>query len=41
MRRALGPARFVREIELAGGHAHPHILALHDSGETDFATAIL
>ena len=38
---ALGPARFVREIELAGGLAHPNILALHDSGEADFATAIL
>jgi len=32
---ALGPERFVREIELAGGLAHPNILALHDSGEAD------
>ena len=32
---ALGPERFVREIELVGGLAHPNILALHDSGEAD------
>jgi len=31
----LGPERFLREIELAGGLSHPHILALHDSGEAD------
>src|SRR3989442_770453 len=32
---ALGPERFVREIEIAAGLAHPHILPLHDSGEAD------
>ncbi len=32
---ALGPERFLREIELAGGLSHPHILALHDSGEAE------
>jgi serine/threonine-protein kinase len=31
----LGPERFLREIEMAGGLSHPHILALHDSGEAD------
>src|SRR2546428_8837476 len=30
---ALGPERFVREIEIAAGLTHPHILPLHDSGE--------
>src|SRR2546422_971425 len=30
---ALGPLRFVREIEIAGHLAHPHILPMHDSGE--------
>jgi tRNA A-37 threonylcarbamoyl transferase component Bud32 len=30
---ALGPERFLREIELAAKLAHPNILALHDSGE--------
>jgi eukaryotic-like serine/threonine-protein kinase len=29
----LGPARFLREIELAAKLQHPHILPLHDSGE--------
>src|SRR6266536_1788938 len=29
---ALGPERFVREIEIAARLNHPHILALHDSG---------
>jgi TolB-like protein/Flp pilus assembly protein TadD len=29
----LGPARFRREIETAAGLMHPHILAVHDSGE--------
>jgi tRNA A-37 threonylcarbamoyl transferase component Bud32 len=29
---ALGPDRFLREIEIAARLAHPHILALHDSG---------
>jgi tetratricopeptide (TPR) repeat protein len=31
----LGPARFLQEIRLAAGLAHPHILPLHDSGEAD------
>src|SRR5881275_2004499 len=30
---ALGPERFLREIELAARLNHPHILALHDSGQ--------
>src|SRR3989442_12482392 len=30
---ALGPERFLREIETAARLNHPHILALHDSGE--------
>src|SRR3989442_5835536 len=30
---ALGPERFVREIEIAARLAHPHILPMHDSGE--------
>jgi len=32
---ALGPGRFLREIEIAAGLTHPHILPLHDSGEAD------
>ena len=32
---ALGLERFLREIQIAAGLAHPHILPLHDSGETD------
>ncbi|HVH66923.1 MAG TPA: protein kinase [Gemmatimonadales bacterium] len=32
---ALGPERFVREIEIAAGLTHPHILPLHDSGDAD------
>jgi Tol biopolymer transport system component len=32
---ALGPDRFLREIEIAAGLSHPHILPLHDSGEVD------
>jgi tetratricopeptide (TPR) repeat protein len=32
---ALGPQRFLREIEIAAGLTHPHILPLHDSGEAD------
>jgi serine/threonine-protein kinase len=32
---ALGPERFLREISIAAHLAHPHILPLHDSGETD------
>jgi TolB-like protein len=30
---ALGPGRFLREIEIAARLAHPHILPLHESGE--------
>ncbi|MGH7676018.1 MAG: protein kinase domain-containing protein, partial [Gemmatimonadales bacterium] len=32
---ALGPDRFVREIEIAAGLHHPHILGVFDSGEAD------
>ena len=32
---ALGTDRFLREIEIAAGLTHPHILPLHDSGEAD------
>jgi serine/threonine-protein kinase len=32
---ALGPERFLREIQIAAPLAHPHILPLHDSGEAD------
>ena len=31
----LGPDRFLREIEIAAGLDHPHILPLYDSGEAD------
>ncbi|MEO8226682.1 MAG: protein kinase [Gemmatimonadota bacterium] len=31
---ALGPERFQREIRLAAGFQHPHILPIHDSGDT-------
>lgn len=31
----LGPDRFLREIKLAARLNHPHILPLHDSGESD------
>src|SRR5919206_3246797 len=31
----LGPERFTREIRIAAGLTHPHILPLHDSGEVD------
>ncbi len=30
---AIGPERFLREIEIAARLTHPHILALHDSGQ--------
>ena len=30
---SIGPARFLREIEIASGLNHPHIVAIHDSGE--------
>jgi eukaryotic-like serine/threonine-protein kinase len=30
----VGPERFLREIEIAARLTHPHILPLHDSGET-------
>ena len=32
---SLGTERFVREIRIAANLTHPHILALHDSGEAD------
>jgi tetratricopeptide (TPR) repeat protein len=32
---ALGPERFLREIEVAANLTHPHILPLFDSGEAD------
>jgi tetratricopeptide (TPR) repeat protein len=32
---AIGPERFLREIEIAAGLDHPHILPLFDSGESD------
>jgi serine/threonine-protein kinase len=32
---ALGPERFLREIETTAALHHPHILALYDSGEAD------
>src|SRR6185503_15123081 len=31
---SLGPDRFQREIRLAARLQHPHILAVHDSGQT-------
>jgi TolB-like protein len=31
---ALGPERFLREVKLAARLQHPHILSVHDSGET-------
>jgi serine/threonine-protein kinase len=31
----LGTDRFLREIQIAAGLTHPHILPLHDSGEAD------
>ena len=32
---ALGPGRFLREIEVASRLTHPHILPLHDSGQAN------
>src|SRR6185436_12308373 len=32
---ALGPERFLREIRIAAGLRHPHIVPLFDSGEAD------
>jgi len=32
---AIGPVRFLREIEIAARLTHPNILPLHDSGEAD------
>lgn len=32
---AMGAARFLQEIEIVAGLAHPHILPLHDSGERE------
>ena len=32
---ALGPERFLREVETAASLTHPHVLPLFDSGETD------
>ena len=32
---ALGPDRFLREIQVTAGLSHPHILPLYDSGEAD------
>jgi serine/threonine protein kinase len=31
----LGAERFLKEIEIAAGLTHPHVLALHDSGTAD------
>jgi serine/threonine-protein kinase len=32
---ALGPSRFLREVEIAAKLSHPHILPLYDSGDAD------
>jgi serine/threonine-protein kinase len=32
---SLGPERFLREIRLAAGLHHPHILPVHDSGAVE------
>src|SRR5439155_22407639 len=34
--QALGPERFLREIEIAAQLTHPHILPLHDSGTVEY-----
>ncbi len=33
--KAVGPDRFLNEVRVTAGLHHPHILALHDSGEAD------
>jgi eukaryotic-like serine/threonine-protein kinase len=33
LQAALGPERFLREIEVCSRLSHPHILPLHDAGE--------
>src|SRR6185503_20780674 len=33
--RGIGSDRFLREIQTAARLSHPHIVALHDSGESD------
>jgi TolB-like protein/tetratricopeptide (TPR) repeat protein len=33
--RAVGVERFLREIQVAAGLQHPHILTVHDSGDAD------
>jgi serine/threonine-protein kinase len=35
-----GAERFLREIEIAAGLTHPHILPLHDSGQADVVRRI-
>jgi TolB-like protein len=35
MARIIGREQFTREIEIAAGLSHPHILPLHDSGEEE------
>lgn len=34
LRDAIGPERFLREIETVAGLSHPNILTVHDSGDT-------
>ena len=33
--QTIGVDRFLREVKIAAGLTHPHILPLHDSGEAD------